>query len=71
MNRAEATTALRQDSTLYCELVHRDTTGQWFEMHPCWIDSDGDLVYPHPTDRNRGPVMAPEDGNYQLTERNL
>lgn len=61
MTHDEATKLARKGSTV--SLVSPDTTGAWFDRHPCWLDSDGGLVMPHPTE-NTGTVLAPLDGNY-------
>jgi hypothetical protein len=47
--------------------VDRDATGNHFVFRPVWLDDDGDLVMPHPTE-NTGYCDAPTDGRYTLQE---
>ncbi len=64
MTLEEATNHLRATPSGAIEYAHRDATGaHWIEVR-CYLDSHGDLVQPHPTDGERGPIGAPKDVAY-------
>jgi hypothetical protein len=62
MNHREATDLAAAGVPV--ELVTLDGTLTWVVRVSVWIDDDGILTQPHPTDPRRGPIAAPVDGRY-------
>jgi len=65
MTKKEVIAILKSNPSLAACYMRRDTTGQWFEPVPVWLDGDGKLIQSHPT-QPRGTCSAPDDGAYRV-----